>query len=128
MNRELIRYRRAVKRQLRCTGKTRRTLLHRLQSMLDSFLDEHPAATPEDLKTAFGPPEAMASLLCENLTETDRRSYNRKHRLIRIIAGSLIVLMLLFSFYVFFLKQAPMIFVDSFSVDSIEEGTSQTAP
>lgn len=128
MNRELIRYRRAVKRQLRCTGKTRRTILHRFQSMLDSFLDEHPVATAEDLITAFGPPEAMASLLCEDLTEADRRSYYRKQQLIRITGGILIVLLLLFSFHVFFQKQHPMVSVDSFSTGPIEESTSQATP
>ena len=102
--------------------------MHRLQSMLDSFLDEHPAANTEDLKAAFGPPEAMALLLCEDLTEADRRSYFRKHQLIRITGGILIVLLLLFSFHVFFQKQHPMVSVDSFSTGPIEERMPQATP
>lgn len=128
MNHDLIRYRRAVKRQLRCTGKTRRTLLYRLQSMLDSFLDDHPAATAEDLKTAFGPPESMASLLCENLTETDRRSFRRRQLFIYVSAGIMSAVLLIFSVYVFFVKEVPLETVDGFSIGTNEKNTSPNAP
>lgn len=128
MNRELIRYRRAVKRQLHCTGKTRRTLLHRLQSMLDSFLDEHPAATAENLETAFGSPESMASLLCENLTEADHLGYRRKQLFIYVTAGITATALLVFSFLVFFEKEIPIVSVDGFSIGSGENDTSPKTP
>ena len=126
MNHDFIRYRRSVKRQLRCTGKTRSSLLHRLQSMLDSFLDEYPAATTEDLKTAFGSPEAMASLLCENLTEADRRSFRRRQLLIYVTVGIMATALLAFSFLVFFEKE--MVSVDKLIIDDIENSTSQPNP
>lgn len=128
MNRDLVRYRRAVKRQLHCTGKTRRALLQRLQSMLDSFLDEHPAATAEGLKTAFGPPEAMASLLCEGLTEADRRGYRRRNLLLYISAGIMAAALLFFSIYVLFIKEIPAVTVDKLVIYDVENSTSQPIP
>lgn len=128
MNRDLVRYRRAVKRQLHCAGKTRRALLQRLQSMLDFFLDEHPAATAEELKTAFGPPETMALLLCESLTEADRRDFHHRQLFLYVSAGIMATALLVFSIFVFFVKENPIISVDTYSVDYSEDWTFPYVP
>jgi len=121
MNRELLRYTRAVKKQLRCTGKTRKALSQRLRGMLGAYEDENPAPSAQELVSAFGPPEEMAATLCESLTEADLRGYSRQKLLIRIAAGAAVVALLLFSIYVIFQKEMVITSVEYITIDYTNE-------
>ena len=128
MNNELHRYRRAVKSQLCCTGKSRRILLLRLRNMLDSYQAEHPAPTAEDLRAAFGPPEEMAALLSEFLTEKDRLCYRRKKQFLYATAGVLTTALLLFSLYVFFVKDLEVTTIDTIYIYPEELISTPSSP
>ena len=50
------RYRRALKKQLRCTTAVRARILAGFDNTLDAYLEEHTKPTIGDFSAAFGPP------------------------------------------------------------------------
>ena len=114
MNSSVTQYERAVKKQLTCRNSVRKKLLERFHVMLNSFLEENPSPTAEDLRIAFGPPKAMAEVLSEMISPNEHSNYRRGKTFQRFILAVLIVLLLLTTIYVFFEKQNPIVVVDDY--------------
>lgn len=112
MNKAVARYMRALKRKLPCSGWTQKTVMARFQTMLDTFLEDHPDPAEEALYDAFGTPEDMAKELASGIPQEETARFFRKKQLQKIGAYALIAAILVFAVYVFFFKEIPMTFVD----------------
>lgn len=112
MNNSVAQYERAVKKKLACGGSERRKLLERLRLMLDSYLEENPSPTTEELHTAFGPPASMAEVLSDGISPEEKARYHKSKKLLRVVAAALVAILLLATIYVFFIKQRPITSVD----------------
>ena len=93
MNRELKRYRRQVRRKLRCVGRTRRALLARLDQDLARYAAEEPSASYSDAVLAIGTPSEVAAELNETLTQKDETRYWRRKWWLRGAAAAVFILM-----------------------------------
>lgn len=109
MNASITQYKKAIKKQLLCCGATKKKLLTRLQTSLAEFEEEHPAPDTGILYDAFGPPEEMAKTLMEGVSGKEIEKYRRKKVVLRVIAGILVAALLLFTIYVFVVKQRPIV-------------------
>lgn len=96
--------------------------------MLDSYQNEHPSPSAEDLRAAFGPPEELASLLSEFLTEKDRLCYRSKKQFLYATAGVLTAALLLFSLYVFFAKNLEITTIDKIYIYPEELISTPSSP
>ena len=112
MNNSVTRYEKELKKKLPCRRSEQNKLLSRFHVMLGSFLEENPAPTAQELRAAFGPPEAMAAVLSDGISPEEKTRYQNGTKLRRVIAGVLAALLLLATIYVFFIKQRPLISVD----------------
>ena len=104
MYNDILRYRRSLKKQLRCGPLARKKLLDRFGGSLAPFLEENPAPGYEQLVSAFGPPEEMAAVLMESVSAKEQARYQTGRKLIQILAVLVAVLFLAFVLYVFFVK------------------------
>ena len=77
MNKSVAQYRRALKSMLPCQGPARRRLMDEFGGMLDSFLEDNPSPTPDELRAAFGSPEEMARHLSANISAAESLQYSR---------------------------------------------------
>lgn len=93
MNRALKKYRRHVKRRLRCVGRTRRTLLGRLDQDLARYAEEEPSASYSDAVLAIGTPSEAAAELNETLTQQDETRYRHRKWWLRGAAAAVFILM-----------------------------------
>ena len=93
MNPELKRYRRQVKRKLRCVGRTRRALLDQLDQDLARYAAEEPLASYSDAVLAIGTPSEVAAELNETLTQKDETRYWRRKWWLRGAAAAVFILM-----------------------------------
>lgn len=123
MNKELTRYRRALKKHLHCGVSTRRQLLDRFDNSLSDFLADCPTPTQEQLKSAFGPPEEAAGVLMEAVSENEQIQCQKRKTLLRILASAVAVLFIVFTIYVYFVKDIVLISSDVVIPD--EAGISQ---
>lgn len=123
MNKELTRYRRALKKHLHCGVSTRRQLLDRFDNSLSDFLADCPTPTQEQLKSAFGPPEEAAGVLMEAVSENEQIQCQKRKTLLRILASAVAVLFIVFTIYVYFVKDIVLISSDVVIPD--ETGISQ---
>ena len=123
MNKELTRYRRALKKHLHCGVSTRRQLLDRFDNSLSDFLADCPTPSQEQLKSAFGPPEEAAGVLMEAVSENEQIQCQKRKTLLRILASAVAVLFIVFTIYVYFVKDIVLISSDVVIPD--ETGISQ---
>ena len=112
MNKSVAQYRRALKSMLPCQGPVRRRLMDEFGGMLDSFLEDNPSPTPDELRAAFGSPEEMARHLSANISAAESLQYSRGVVAKKVLAIVLVVLLALATVYVFILKQKPIYVVD----------------
>lgn len=108
MNSSAVRYKSKLKRKLQCSRGTKAELLADFTHSLDGFLDENPDATFADLGSAFGPPEEMAKTLMEQVSEQETRTYKLHQFLLHIGAIILVIVLLLITLDIFFIKQRPL--------------------
>lgn len=113
MNKELTRYRRALKKHLHCGVSTRRQLLDRFDNSLSDFLADCPTPTQEQLKSAFGPPEEAAGVLMETVSENEQIQCQKRKTLLRILAGIAAALFVAFAIYVFYMKEFTIVRIES---------------
>jgi len=104
INNPTAQYTKELKTKLSCYRKDQKKLLSRFQVMLDSFLDENPNPTTEELHTAFGPPADMSEMLSNELPSEVKARYAKAQRMRRLILIVLIALLLLFSIYILFIN------------------------
>ena len=117
MNHEAALYEKALRKQLHCTGNTKKHLLQRFHSALTTYLEDHPSPTASDLQTAFGPPEDMAKVLMENVSEAEVKTY-RKHTLfLKIITVVLFAIILIQVIYSAFFKDYTLVTDDSIIIE-----------
>lgn len=108
MNRSAARYKSKLKKKLPCGHATKAKLLEEFSYSLDGFLEEHPDAAFSDLCLAFGPPDEMAAVLCEQISKKETRAYGVRKNVFRVIAGALVVLLILTAIHTFFYKRKPV--------------------
>ena len=106
------RYRRALKKQLRCTTAVRSRLLADFDNTLAAYLEEHTEPTIGDLSTAFGPPEEMASILMAQTSPQEQAHYRKKTIAIRALAYIFAGILVLFTIYIWFVKEVGLTSVD----------------
>lgn len=109
---DLSEYKNKLKKKLRCCRATKKILLEQFSASLSVYLEEHPTPTAEALHTAFGPPEEMALVLMEAVSETEKSKYRSRMILKHIIAGVLVALFLAFTAYVYMIKQQPITIIE----------------
>ena len=121
MKNEIEIYKKALKRNLHCTGKTKRELLRRFDVSLEALLEDCPAPSANDLHMAFGPPEEMARVLMERVPEKEIMRYRRKQTAIKIGGVFLIAVLIAYTIYLCFFKEYNLV-VDG----EIIEGTTSS--
>ncbi len=121
MNKDIIRYRRELRRELRCGFSSKRKLLAEFTCSLADFSQEQPNPTYQQLLGAFGPPKEMAAVLMETLSESELTKYSIAKKFIRILAGIAVALFIAFTVYVFYFQQVTVIEV----VNSVNEVTAE---
>lgn len=119
MNRETARYETALKKHLQCTRGTKKQLLMQFRISLDSYLEEHPSPTEEDLLAAFGPPEDMSKILMESVSEAEIARFYQQRKWKRIIAAIIATLLLTLMLYIAFWKEKPITSNDSIIIEPI---------
>lgn len=103
------RYKKAVRRHLRCSRAAKDGLLARLEQFRQDARDGAEAYPYEQAVADFGPPEAMAQTLMEEVSQEEARAYQRSRRCLfaaGMIAG---VLWILFTWYIYFMKTIPIV-------------------
>lgn len=109
MNDGFQKYRRAVRRNLRCTRAVKQRLLARLEQFREDALGGPEGCTYEQAVADFGPPEELARTLTMEVSPEEQQSY-RKRRLVRyIIAAVLLLCYLITSTYIIYIKQVTVI-------------------
>ena len=115
----LMQYKKDLKRRLQCIHSVKYRLLERFDFAAKKFLEEHPFAEEQELEAAFGPPEEMAAVLMCEVTQEEHSRYRRNRRMMQSVAGIVAVALLLFTIYIFFLKEQPMTIIDDVSDNGI---------
>ena len=108
----IFQYERLLKKHLRCTIAVKKRLLERFRSVLFMFSGEHPEPSISQLCEAFGPPEEMAQVLMTEVSPEEMAEYRRNKRTRRVVAGVIAAALLLFTIYVYFEKQKPLVMID----------------
>ena len=108
----VLQYEKLLKKQLRCTTAVRKRLLEKFRGALLVFLEETPEPSLNQLHEAFGPPEEMAQVLMTEVSPEEKTEYRRNRRIWRIAASIIAVVVILFTMYVYFEKQKPLITTD----------------
>lgn len=109
MNRSAARYKSKLKKKLPCGHATKAKLLEEFSCSLDGFLEEHPEAAYDDLCLAFGPPDEMAAVLREQISEKETRAYGVRKNVFRVIAGAIVVLVILAAAYILINTKKPIV-------------------
>ena len=104
MTAAIERYKRKVKRKLRCGSIAKLKLMVRFEAMLKVYLDDFgwPACWPTEaeLISAFGPPEKMAQVLMADISRKEIIRYHIFSWFIRIVVLLLLVSFILLSIYI----------------------------
>ena len=111
MNNELIRYQKNLKKALFCGYRKKQQLLSDFRSSLSAFLEDCPTPTYSQLADAFGPPEEVARLLMEHVSQAEIQHYHLWKTVQKSILILLAILVLLFGFYAYYLKEWTIITV-----------------
>jgi hypothetical protein len=120
-------YKKALKKSLRCSSSVKERLLGRFDLSLSAFLEDSPNPTMTEMNAAFGSPRDMASVLMEGVSAEENSKY-RKTRLITktiagIVTGVLLTLVIVFTLYIYYEKQIPVVHDDAVYVeDSVDAG------
>lgn len=118
-------YKKALKKNLRCSGSVRERLLAKFDSSLTAFLEDTPAPDKNTVYTAFGPPKEMADLLMAEVTPEEAAQYRRKSIITRIAAGVLAGIFFFGAVYIYFVKDQDVV-VDNEVIIIDEEPVNST--
>ena len=127
MNRELKRYRRQVKRKLRCVGRTRRALLARLDQDLARYAAEEPLASYSDAVLAIGTPSEVAAELNETLTQQDETRYRHRKWWLRGAAAAVFILMAGYIGFLWKELSTPFVYEDVLIIYEEDEASDAVA-
>ena len=127
MNRELKRYRRQVKRKLRCVGRTRRALLDQLDQDLARYAAEEPLASYSDAVLAIGTPSEVAAELNETLTQQDETRYRHRKWWLRGAAAAVFILMAGYIGFLWKELSTPFVYEDVLIIYEEDEASDAVA-
>lgn len=105
-------YRRHLKTELRCPHQIKKKLLAKFDTALDSYLADSPAPDMETLTAAFSPPQEMAQVLMQEVCQKDLARYRISKWTARIAALLIVLGWVVFTLYVYFQKEFPIVFID----------------
>ena len=96
----ISRYKKALKKNLRCTRNTQNQLLKKFESTWSTFLVDNPTPSMDELCTAFGSPKEMASVLMEEVTPEETARHRRRKFFLWGIFGCVLALVLVWGILV----------------------------
>lgn len=108
MNKAVDQYRKDLKRFLLCSSKVKERLLNQYEYTLLFFLADNPSPTMDELNQAFGTPVVMAQTLMAEVTPEEYKKYRVIMVIKRIFIGILLGIFLIFTAYVYFVKETPI--------------------
>lgn len=121
----IFKYKKALKKNLRCTRNSQKQLMKKFEITLSTFLEDSPSPNTDELCTAFGSPKEMASVLMEEVTPEEIARCRKNTIIVRSVAGVLIGVILFLavtiSIQLYLYKERPIIYDDEIIVDEIEE-------
>lgn len=91
----ISKYKKALKKNLRCTRNTQKQLLKKFEITWSTFLEDNPTPSMDELCTAFGSPKEMASVLMEEVTPEEIARYRRRKVLLWGAFGCVLALVLI---------------------------------
>ena len=97
-------YRRALKKELRCSSSASKRLMVGFNRTLSAYLEEHSSPNTDDLIAAFGPPEAMAEALMAEVTAQEHAMYCKRTLAGKILICIMVVILAFFTLYIWFFK------------------------
>ena len=109
MNQSIAKYKRTLKKHLRCTSDVKKRLIARFNSTMQLYLEENPSPDELALQVAFGSPEDFAKLLMNEVTPSEARHYRKNKIALRIIAAIMLTFFLVLTIYIYFIKQSEVI-------------------
>lgn len=112
MTASVKKYQNALKKKLYCSGSAKSKLLDQFISSVSAFTEDNPSPTFEELVSAFGPPEEMATVLMAEISEPEKLRYHRAVLLQSAIAGVLVAAFLAFTGYIYICKEYSNITID----------------
>ena len=108
-------YRKIVRKNLRCLGNTRKEILKRFDNSLSAFLEDNPNATEEDLFVAFGPALEMSDVLMESVPQAEIENYHKQKKTKKIIRTLIVIVCIILIIWLFLWMQKPIVIVDEVS-------------
>lgn len=97
MNRHLMKYLFAMRRNLPCSGKLKKKILTEIGMSVRTYLEENPAANYGEIEKRFGSPRQIT---CAYLDEMDHRLLEKelklKNRVVKLIAAALLAALVMF--------------------------------
>lgn len=109
MNSDLRRFKRALRRNLHCSLRTKRRLLEEFEHSLGLFPEDTPSPAFSQLETAFGSPSTMAAVLTESVSEKERGTYQLRQKIKKALAAVSVFLLFLFAIYSYYTKEYTII-------------------
>ena len=97
-------YRRALKKELRCSYKTKKRLLNGFNQAITAYWEEHSNPSMEELSAAFGPPSEMAKVLMAQITDQEHTMYRNRTLCTKILTSIIFVILISFTIYIWFYK------------------------
>ncbi len=97
MSREIELYLKHIERGLfTCPRKKRAALLRELRGNIDAYIEEHPNASIQELKSIFGTPEAIAEGFLQSAEfTTTKKVVSSKKRIVQIFLAAVCALIVL---------------------------------
>ena len=108
MSKAIPAYIRAVKKHMHCTRAVKQKLTAGLFQKLTLCAEENDSVDMQLFCENFGPPEALAAELMQEVTPEQKKTYRIQKTVLQITAGVLAAIILAFAIYVFFIKQTPI--------------------
>lgn len=124
MTKEAKVYMRDVRRRLHCVGFTRKSLLLQFSAMINTYLEDCENPTIEDLNSAFGSPEEMATQLMKDVPPKEYQRYITIRNWGCGLAAVFAIMFFVFSVYTFIWKEVNVIDVEGVLISG-KESVSQ---
>lgn len=124
-------YKKALKKNLRCSSNVKERLIDKFNRSLSTLLDDKPTPSMNEICDAFGSPKDMALVLMEEVTPEEIALYRRRKIITRIILGAITVLFLAFvinvAVAVYRFNSTPFSIEDEIIVEDEEQSTGNTS-
>lgn len=123
-------YKKALKKNLRCSSNVKERLIDKFNRSLSTFLDDKPTPGMNEICDAFGSPKDMALVLMEEVTPEEIALYQRRKIITRIILGAVTVIFLAFvinvAIDVYKFNSTPFSSEDEIIIEDEEQSTGST--